>query len=200
MLGKWPKNAVDMAIRFERYKNFVTPQECAELNAWVDEGVTNKWLDVGTSNGEFNYSGRVTSRMYPNRYKYPEFVRTISSRVREFCGVSNYGLIKWHGRDGVVVSCTFPGGYVFEHVDPKSLHGLATLRCNIMTRAADIGGMLRIEGKFIPLEVGELHCYLVSEHAHYVSEVAGNTSRVMWMFGAHVPREDWDSGLIKCGN
>jgi len=189
-----------MAIRFEHYKNFVTPQECAELNTWVDKGVANKWLDVGISRGNHNYTQRFTSRLYADRYEYPEIVRTISARIRKFCGVSEYGLIDGHGRDGVVVSCTFPGGDVYEHQDPRSASGLSALRCNIMTRAADSGGVLRLDGDVVNLEIGELHCYLASEYKHSVSEVIGNTSRVLWMFGAYVPLEDWNSGLINFGN
>ena len=200
MLGGWPKNSIDMVIRLERHKNFVTPQECDELNAWADEGVVNKWLDVGISRGKSNYGKRVTSRLYAERYEYPEIVRIISSRIRGFCGVSNYEIIQGHGRDGAVVSCTFPGGDVYEHQDPRNTNGFAALRCNVLTRAADSGGVLYLEGEAVPLEVGELHCYLASEHAHAVSEVVGGTSRVLWMFGAYVPKENWDSGLIKCGN
>jgi len=188
-----------MDIRFERHKNFITHQECDELNAWVDKGVANKWLDVGISRGNHNYSKRVTSRLYANRYEYPEIVRSISFRIREFCGISSYKLIEGHGRDGVVVSCTFPGGDVYEHQDPRSKMGLSALRCKLLTRAADSGGVLRLNGEAKSLEIGELHCYLASEHLHTVSEVIGNTSRVLWMFGAYVPKEDWDDGLIKFG-
>jgi len=189
-----------MDIRFEHHKNFITLQECAELNTWVNKGVTNKWLDVGISRKDHNYTKRVTSRLYAERYEYPEIVRTISFRIRKFCGVSEYGLIEGHGRDGVVVSCTFPGGDVYEHQDPRSKTGLSALRCNILTQAADSDGVLRVGGVARPIAVGDLHCYLASEHQHAVSEVAGDTPRILWMFGAYVPRTDWDSGLIKFGN
>ncbi len=189
-----------MDIRFEHYKNFITLQECAELNAWADKGVVNKWLDVGISRKNNNYTKRVTSRLYAKRYEYPEIVHSISSRIRQFCSLSDYELITGHGKDGVVVTCTFPGGDVYEHLDPRSETGLSALRCNILTRASDSEGILSIDGVARKIAVGDLHCYLVSEHMHCVSEVIGNTSRVMWMFGAYVPREDWDSGLIKFGN
>jgi len=189
-----------MAIRLEHHKNFITPQECVELNAWVDKGVVNKWLDVGLNPLANNPPKRVTTRLYADRFEYPEIVRIISSRIRGFCGLSGYEIIERHGRDGVVVSCMFSEGDLFEHRDPRSQFGLAALRCNVITRAADSGGILHLDGEAVPLEVGELHCYLASEHAHAVSEVVGGTSRVLWMFGAYVPKEDWDSGLIKCGN
>lgn len=186
-------------MRIERIKNFLTQAECDALNAWTDLGVQNKWLDIGVTHKNLGYTGRFTSRMYGSRYVYPEIVLEISARVRSYCGVSTYPLIAGHGRDGVVVSCTFPDGDVYHHVDPRSESGIATLRCNVMTRAADAGAVLHIGGQVVDIEVGELHCYLVSEHQHYVTKVEGNTSRVMWMFGAHVPAEDWNSGLIKFG-
>jgi hypothetical protein len=188
-----------MSIRFERYKNFITPQECEKLNAWVIAGVRKKWLDAGTDRQNFRYSKRVTSRLYPDRYVYPKFVIDLSERIRGFCGISEHRLIEGHGRDGVVVSCTFNGGDVFEHQDPRSVDGLLTLRCNVLTQAADAGGVLRVGGVARPLEVGELHCYLASEHLHSVSTVSGDTPRILWMFGAHVPVEDWNSGRIKFG-
>ena len=188
-------------MRIERHKNFLTPEECAALNVWVDEGVEKKWLDVGISRGQPNYTKRVTSRLYGNRFKYPQIVLDISNRVRKFCGVDSYSLIEGgHGRDGIVVSCTFPGGDVYEHQDPKLIYELSALRCNVMTRGSDAGGKLYVGGKHIDIEVGELHCYLASDFRHYVTEVEGNTSRVLWMFGACVPKEIWESGRIKINN
>ena len=68
-----------------------------------------------------------------------------------------------------------------------------------MTRAADDGGVLYLDEQRIDIEVGELHCYLASEVQHYVTTVRGKTPRVLWMFGAFVPSEDWDNGAIKVG-
>jgi len=184
-------------MRIERIKNFFTSAECTELNAWVDEGVSKKWLDFGISRGEPGYITRVTSRLYADRFEHPQFILDLSARVREFCGVSEYPLVTGHGRDGIVVSCTFPGGDVYAHKDPCGLNGLAVLRCNVMTRAADAGCVLHVDDQPIDIEVGELHCYLVSEHTHFATPVQGNTSRVMWMFGAEVPSKDWNGGKIK---
>lgn len=184
-------------MKLVRVKNFFSQEECHALNSWVDEGVTKKWLDKGVSSGRaFDYNLRVTSRFYPERYKYPQLVQELSARIRKFCGVDAYPLIAGHGRDGVVVSCTFEGGDVYSHKDSPSFNGLATLRCNVMTRATDRGGVLHIEGQPIDLEVGELHCYLASEHEHFVTPVEGKTSRIMWMFGAHVPAQDWNAGKL----
>jgi hypothetical protein len=57
------------------------------------------------------------------------------------------------------------------------------LRCNVLTRKADNGGELYVGGNKIDINVGDLHCYLPSTVEHYVTEVKGKTSRVLWMFG-----------------
>jgi hypothetical protein len=186
-------------MRIERYKNFLSTEDCAALNAWADKAVQNKWMDAGISSEGSGYKKRFTSRLYADRFEYPQIVRDISNHIRSFCGVTSYPLIEGHGGDGVVVSCTFSGGNVYAHQDPRSLGGLSTLRCNVMTRAADAGAELYIGGQLVSIEVGELHCYLVSEFEHYVTEVQGETSRVLWMFGAAVPAKDWELGQIKVG-
>jgi hypothetical protein len=185
-------------MRIERFKNFLSLDECDILNQWVDEGVEKKWLDVGVSRGYNFYDKRFTNRMYGHRFEYPQIVLDISNRIRKFCGIDSYGLIEGHGKNGTVVSCTFPGGDVYEHQDP-SIEGLSALRCNVMTRGANSGGKLYVGGEHIDIEVGELHCYLASEVSHYVTTVKGKTPRVLWMFGAHVPSEDWNNGTIKVG-
>jgi hypothetical protein len=68
-----------------------------------------------------------------------------------------------------------------------------------MSQAADDGAELFVGGEKVDIKVGDLHCYLASDYEHYVTEVKGNTSRVLWMFGAYVPKEDWENGDIKYG-
>jgi len=187
-------------MRIEIARNFLDESTCAELNAWVSLGVENKWLDNGYSRGKFNYPLRKTSRMFSDRYEYPDVVREVSKKIRAFCGVSAYPLIEGNGRDGVVVSFTLPGGDVHPHTDPPHpTNGFSTLRCNVMTQAADAGCVLHVGGKPVDIGVGDLHCYLVSEFEHFATPVEGDTPRIMWMFGAHVPAEAWENGQIKFG-
>jgi hypothetical protein len=68
---------------------------------------------------------------------------------------------------------------------------LPTYRCNILTQANEDGCDLYVDGKKIDIEVGDLHCYMVSELEHYVTEAKGETPRIMWMFGCHIPKEHW---------
>lgn len=182
-------------MRLEITRNFITPEECALLNAWVYEGINKKWLEMGVLTKR-----RFTSRACGNRFVHPKEVSDLSNKIRCFAGVANYSIIGVHGRDGVVVSCTQPGGDVFKHKDPKnSITGYSALRCNIMTQAADDGGELFVDGNKIDIKTGDLHCYLASDYEHYVTEVKGNTPRILWMFGAYVPKECWENGEIKYG-
>jgi len=186
-------------MRIEVAKAFLSTQECDLLNQWVNVGVASGWLDKGVHRQK-NLAvtdKRLTSRMYGHRFKTPPEILEISKKVRRFVGVDAYPLVAGHGKDGIVVSCTFSGGDVYEHIDPRSYHDLATLRCNVVTQKSEAGGVLYIEGRPVELEAGDLHCYLSSEHAHKVSTVAGTTPRILWMFGACVPKELWNNNTIK---
>ena len=129
--------------------------------------------------------------MHMKDKKYPKLVTDISNRIREFMGISHRPLILGHGSEGVVVSVTYPGGDVYSHRDPKSENGWTTYRCNIMTQAADEGAELYVDDELVDINVGDLHCYYASEQTHYVTEVKGETPRILWMFGAHRPYEDF---------
>jgi hypothetical protein len=97
------------------------------------------------------------------------------------------------GKNGLVVSCTLPGGDVYSHIDPMEPEGRHVLRCNILTRKADSGAKLYINDEHYDVQVGEMHCYLPSNQTHYVTKAEGETSRIMWMFGYQVTEEFWNN-------
>lgn len=176
-------------------KDFVDEQTIQELNAWVDEGVKNKWLDYGYNNSPSLYTKRVNSRYYSDRYSYPQVVYDVSKKITERLQIDDLPLFFFGGgKDGIVVSCTFPDGEVASHIDNTdgSCH---VLRCNILSRAADRGGHLIMNGQKIDIEVGELHCYLASDNEHSVNTVEGTTSRVLWMFGYECSKDKFDQLL-----
>jgi hypothetical protein len=187
------------------FKNFLTKEECEKLSEIALKGVEEKWIGPSTNSvigyilrhvGLFTYKKRLTSRPYMRNKKYPEYVLEISNKVRNFMGIQKYPLIlKYknfqHGSDGIVVSVTYPGGNVTEHCDLRSEDNWVTYRCNIITQAPDSGGILYVDGNPVDISVGDLHCYYPSEHAHYVTDVEGETPRILWMFGAHRPYEDF---------
>lgn len=171
------------------FKHFLSEKECTELNKVAEKGIAEGWVSVGIDRLNPHYTKRYTSRMHMANAEYPQIVHDTSKKVRQFVGVDEFPIITGHGKDGVVVSVTFKGGDVHPHRDPKSLDGLATYRCNVLTQANEEGCDLYVGGKKIDIDVGDLHCYMVSEIEHYVTEAKGDTPRIMWMFGAHIPTE-----------
>ena len=165
-------------------KDFVDPEVCAQLNTWVDLGVKNSWLGKSINAGSsWEYSKRLTTRNSGEKFEYPDVVYKTFEKITNLLDLHDLSKsVAGAGRDGVVVSCTFPGGHLFEHMDQKEPIG-EVLRCNIMTRGADAGGKLYVGGLHVDIGVGDLHCYLASAVPHYVTQVEGNTARVLWMFG-----------------
>jgi len=164
---------------------FISAETCSSLNDWVDQGVTEKWLDKGISrSSSWDYEKRVTTRNYADRFQYSPVVYQVFDKITDHLGLQDIPKsTAGAGKDGIVVSCTFPGGDVYPHRDPMEGNDLHVLRCNIMSRDSDAGGQLFIGGEHIDIGVGDLHCYLPSNVEHYVTPVEGNTSRIMWMFG-----------------
>jgi hypothetical protein len=178
-----------MRIHIER--NFLSESECQALNAITLQGISEGWVNIGISLGHYTDT-RLTSRLYMKNRSYPDLVNRIQDRIRTHLGLEAYPLIEGHGSYGAVTSYTRPSGDVYLHQDPRSFAGLASLRCNVLTQAADSGAVLRVGGEVVDIGVGDLHCYLASEHKHEVSTVLGNTARILWMFGAAVPVEFWE--------
>jgi len=176
-----------------RRKQFITQAQCDELNAWVRKAVDHKWLDLGVSRGSrWEYEGRLTTRNYGHRFEYPKIVHDVFAQITGALDLHDLRKSEFGGgRDGVVVSCTFPNGDIYEHIDlmEGSKH---VLRCNVMTQGADGGGKLYIGGEHIDIEVGELHCYLPSSVPHYVTQVEGQTPRILWMFGYKCDKDRFD--------
>lgn len=184
--------------RVEVIKGFLNAEECAVLNAWSEQGVKNKWLDLGRDRENHKYTSRLTTRMYGDRFETPEIVFSIIERIRDLLGLPDAPVIEGHGRDGFVVSYTYPGGDIYPHIDPPP-QTLSALRCNIVSQAPDDGGELWVADQRVVVGAGDLHCYLVTENTHYVTEVKGQTPRILWMFGFCVSPVDWESGKIQVG-
>jgi hypothetical protein len=174
--------------------NFIDSIFCESMNFWVDTGVKNKWLDNGRSiNNNWSYNKRLTTRIYGDRFDYDNVIYDVQRKITRYLDLHHLEKsIIGGGKNGIVVSCTYNGGDVYEHQDPMEGEN-HVLRCNIMTRKAESGAELFIDGKKININVGDLHCYLPSNVKHYVTESQGETSRVMWMFGYQCSIEEFNT-------
>jgi hypothetical protein len=176
--------------------NFFSAEECAALSAATLRGVVDGWVSTGIGAGGLGSTGRKTSRLYMKGKSYPAVVGQCMNKVLTFMGLTGNPLVLGcHGADGAVTSITSKGDDVYLHCDPK-LSKLSILRCNVVTQASESGGELYVGGAPVKLNAGDLHCYLASDYPHNVTTVTGDTPRILWMFGAQVSKEAWESKQI----
>lgn len=188
-------------IKIKIFPNFIDEATCQKLSEAATSGIAEGWMGKGiriNEDGSLNrkYELRLTSRMYAHNVKYPDIVYQTANQIRTYLALDSYPIIAGHGNGGAVVSITYKGGDVHNHRDPRILNDgieYAAYRCNILTQKPESGGVLHIEGNPIDLNIGDLHCYFASETDHYVSEVISDTPRILWMFGAAIPLDQYNA-------
>jgi len=194
-----------MSIKVAVVKNYLDKESCEQLNQWVLDAIAQNKIGLGITipkEGHYSSSERITSekrytsRMYSDNYEYPELVTSIFDRIKTELNLKNAIVSTNGGKDGVVVSCTYPDGDVYLHKDPKEGPGVSLLRVNILSKAAQVGGTIHVEDAIFNLEQGDMMAYLVDEYEHFVEPVQGEAPRIMWMFGMLIPKHLWESETI----
>jgi len=185
-------------------RNYLPNDKCDDLNSWVRNAIESNKISFGiTTSGDYKDHHRevapfrYTSRMYAERYEYPQLVRDIHAQIEQEFNLKQWHLpVHPHGRDGTVVSATLPGGDVYLHKDPMVTDTLHTLRCNILT-SETAGGLIWVAGEPYILQKGDMMQYVVSRHEHKVDSVIGNPGdlRIMWMFGWAVDADVWEERI-----
>jgi len=174
------------------FPKFITAEECAILNLWTEYALNNNMLGKGINEyGKAGAHNRYSSRAYTKRFEnYPDLAYSLYDRISNYLGLE--GLAKSvnnGGKDSIIVNCTLTSGDVFKHVDAMEPNG-HLLRCNILTQAPESGGELYVNDNKVDIQVGDLHCYLVTKYQHTATTVQGNTKRILWMFGYQISESD----------
>ncbi|CAB4135419.1 hypothetical protein UFOVP285_19 [uncultured Caudovirales phage] len=194
-----------MSIKVAVVKNYLDKESCEQLNQWVLDAIAQNKIGLGiTIPKEGHYSSferitsekRYTSRIYSDNYEYPELVTSIFDRIKTELNLKNAIVSTNGGKDGVVVSCTYPDGDVYLHKDPKEGPGVSLLRVNILSKAAQTGGAIHVKDAIFNLEQGDMMAYLVDEYEHCVEPVEGDEPRIMWMFGLLLPKHLWEANIV----
>ncbi len=194
-----------MSIKVAVARNYLDKDSCEQLNQWVLEAVAQGKMGRGITTAEGTHylsynrvftDRRYTSRMYSENYEYPQLVKDIFTRIKTELNLKNAPVSSNGGRDGVVVSCTYPGGDVYLHKDPKEGASISLLRVNILSKAAQEGGTIHVEDAVFNLQQGDMMAYLVDEYEHYVEPVESGGPRIMWMFGLLIPKHLWEAGIV----
>ncbi len=200
-------------MRFDSYPDFISEEERLELIAWIDEnvrkGVLKRGLHTSTLkewNGDTEERNapvctdkRLTTRTNDDEFDFPQIAYDIQQRIiKDFaftknCYIETGGNAK---NDGMIAIVTKPGGKTYKHIDPMH-NELHAVRFNVLLQEPEDGGELFIEGVKYEIKERELHAYMATRYKHWVTEVKGDKSRYIWLFGFHVPKKDWEDFKIK---
>jgi hypothetical protein len=180
-------------MRIELRKNYLSPEQCAQLNELTQYGHDNNLMTLGV-----NTTLRYTSRLNTTLYTYPQSVFDIAAQVRTYCGVASYPVISGQGADGIVTTYMPTGADIFSY-QAGLIEGQGQLWSFIVTQQTEAGGVTQINGVDYPVDQGDLLVYLTSNNTQYTTPVTGSTTRFCWCFGNLVPTEAWESGQIVVG-
>jgi len=174
-------------VRLDRYEDFITEEERLSLIDWMDNSGK---LVPGLSRGEFGYSSRKTTRLNEETILFPKEAYAIQKRIMDLYGFRGGDVERVAKGSGMISVVTYPGGDTYKHTDPI-LGNKHAMRANIILQNAEEGGELYVAGEHISLKEKELHCYCATKHEHWVTEVKGDKTRYIWIFGFEVDGSLW---------
>jgi hypothetical protein len=185
-----------MVVCVKVIPNFITKNEALVLNAFVLESVANKQFSNGMASYGLNKDGvHVVSRFNKN-LEFPETAFLIKKRIQNLLVLDDKDTNTNWNISGIVVNCSFNEAQVVPHKDARP-NNKSLLRCNVLSSAAEKGGVLTVEEKEFKLNVLSMYLCLVSEYTHSVSKIEGNSPRILWQFGFNVDQKDWEDKVSK---
>lgn len=159
--------------------NFVSDAECLVLSEWILQN--HQTFTDARMGGK-----RKTTRYLSDNVDFPETALDIRVRIKEYLQLED--MVRPPFINGMVASYAETGDTCYEHIDPVWCEGHHTMHCNVIIQKPESGGNVVIEGKEYDMPKGDLICYYVSDLKHKVTEVYGDTPRLMWIFGFCVER------------
>lgn len=173
--------------------NFIMQEEAAILNDYTFNSINENKFECGRTS--FNGNKHLVSRFNKNLV-FPEVAMQIKNRVQKLLRLENNDTNTLWNKSGIVVNCSFNGAKVIPHKDVRQ-GNKSLLRCNILSSAADKGGVLTVENEEFKLDALSMYLCLVSEYTHSVSTIEGNSPRILWQFGFNVDQKDWEDKVSK---
>lgn len=132
---------------------------------------------------EAAHGGRFNNR-FTARARYPQSVYDMRARIRALLELSAPIYEEGHGIDGIVASYMLPGARLPAHTDPRPPAPRShVFRCNVVLAGAP--QEIVVADRDYKVGRGDMMCYLVSKHAHYMPPV--QELRALLMFGFVVP-------------
>jgi hypothetical protein len=170
-------------------KNFLTVEECDELNKFTFNAIKNGLFSEGLNSKTINPKDTQLVSRFNKEIVFPDLPKQIMIRLQNQFNLKNDDVCKTFHKDGIIVNVSYKNAGVIEHKDDIYKENTFGLRCNIVTSVPDIGGILHVDKAPINLKKGDLYLLNASEHFHYVSKNESNTPRILWQFTFDAPNE-----------
>jgi hypothetical protein len=168
---------------YKIFKNFLSEQECSNLDKWILDNKDNFFFKDAGMNGK-----RVTTR-YSENIPFPKNVFFIKEKLINKLQLPEVKHPPFC--EGMVASYASVGDTLYIHKDPTWEDGLKTLHCNVVLSDSE-GGFPIIENEILKIKKGDMWCYLVSDVYHGCSVITGNIPRTMWVFGFLIKKDVYD--------
>lgn len=178
-----------MISKIQYIENFYDDQIKKELNSWTLINYKNSNIFTEANNNPPGTS--LTTRWTNEKISFPPAAYHLQQKIIESLNLKNY---KLRYDSGIINTVNYPGCEVWEHIDNATITDHMIYHCNIVTKKP-IGGETVIEDVPYDLKENDLLCYAVSELRHKVNLVKGDSLRVMWTFGFHIPKIEFDLRL-----
>lgn len=184
-----PSQIVEHKLYAQVIKNFLFEEEIDILNEWTRSNWKSPYFKdahMDAQNPRTRFTTRVENfQVAKDRgfvINYPKVCYNIQDRIKNFFNLHEC-LTPQSFYDGIVNGIGFSPGLIENHIDPVYYDGTNTLHCNAITQNCISGGITIIEGKPFPVEEGDLLMYVVSKHYHRVTNIKGDKTRILWVFG-----------------
>ena len=163
-------------------KNFVEKEIIDDLNNWC---LANYKKDFFKDASMGLPGTRLTTRYSnPKTFDYPKSAYELRNKIANHLKLKNDFIPPY--KDGIVCGIGFEKGSIHEHIDPIWHDHTITLHCNVITQKSKIGGITVINDIEYETNTQDLLIYSVSSFRHRVTEIQGNTPRILWVSGFSV--------------
>lgn len=172
-------------------KNFITDDEVKVLNQWTLNHYKKPYFMDPKMNHDDEQTRFTTRHAYGRieeyqdyKVEYPKEVYDIQKRLISYLKVKKNIITPWpFFTDGVATEIAFPPGSCGKHTDQVYGPYTYTLHCNFVTQKPENGGITYIEDIPYQFDEKDMIMYITSHLDHEVTEISGDTPRILWVYG-----------------
>lgn len=172
-------------------ENFITDSEVKLLNEWTLNNYKKPYFVDPRMNSDDKQTRFTTRHAYSRcekyrdyKVQYPKEVYDIQKRLIDYLKIRQNSIAPWPSfTDGIVTTVAFPSGSCCKHTDPVYSKNTYTLHCNFVTQNPEGGGITYVEDIPYQFKEKDMIMYITSHLEHEVTEMSGNTPRILWVYG-----------------